>query len=155
MSNTNGWPAFSTLGSASVPERIVQVLRGAILGGRLKTADQVVESRLARQMGVGQNAVREALHTLEFQGFVRKVPNIGTFVTTLSRHDVDEIYRLRMELEPLAVYWAREKDRPNERDLVRNLIASFWGQVENAMSAASSADHAESVPAVIAGAPQP
>ena len=119
MSVSNGWSAFSTLNSASVPERIAEILRAAILGGRLKPAAQVVESRLAKQMGVGQNAVREALHALEFQGFVRKVPNIGTFVTNLSRSDVDEIFRMRMELEALAVYWAREKDRPNEQDLAR------------------------------------
>lgn len=119
MSNSNGWPAFSTLGSASLPARIAEILRAAIVGGRLKAADQVVESRLAKQMGVGQNAVREALHTLEFQGFVRKVPNIGTFVTKLSRNDIDEIFLVRMELEALAVYWAREKDRPDDHDLAR------------------------------------
>jgi DNA-binding GntR family transcriptional regulator len=106
-----------SLGPASRPERIAELLRAAIVGGRLKAADQVVESRLAKQMGVGQNAVREALHALEFEGFVRKVRNIGTFVTKLSRRDVDEIYRMRMELESLAVYWAREKERPNENDL--------------------------------------
>jgi DNA-binding GntR family transcriptional regulator len=118
LSDTNGWPLISTLGPASRPESIATVLRAAIVGGRLKAADQVVESRLARQMGVGQNAVREALHALEFEGFVRKARNVGTFVASLSRRDVDEIYRMRMELEALAVYWAREKDRPNESDLV-------------------------------------
>jgi DNA-binding GntR family transcriptional regulator len=117
LSDSNGWPPFSTLDSASLPVKIAEVLRAAIVGGRLKAADQVVESRLARQMGVGQNAVREALHSLQFQGFVRKVPNVGTYVTKLSPRDIDEIYRLRMELEPLAIYWAREKDRPDNHDL--------------------------------------
>jgi DNA-binding GntR family transcriptional regulator len=111
LRNSNGWSLFSTLSSASLPERIAETLLAAIVGGRLKPAEQIVESRVARQMGVGQNAVREALHALEFQGFVKKVPNIGTFITRLSRH------RMRMELEALAVYWAREKDRPNRDDL--------------------------------------
>ena len=119
MSDSNGWSAFSTLNAASVPDKIAAVVRAAIVRGRLKAAEQVVESRLAKKMGVGQNAVREALHTLEFEGFVRKVPNIGNFVTKLSPGDVDEIFRLRMELEALAVYWAREKDRPGAKDLAR------------------------------------
>jgi DNA-binding GntR family transcriptional regulator len=116
VSDSNGWSAFSTLNSVSLPDKIAAVVRAAIVRGRLRAADQVVESRLAKKMGVGQNAVREALHTLEFEGFVRKVPNIGNFVTRLSRSDIDEIFRLRIELESLAVYWAREKDRPNVDD---------------------------------------
>jgi DNA-binding GntR family transcriptional regulator len=119
LSDTNGWSLFSTLNSASLPQRIADTLLAAIVGGRLKPGGQIVESRVARQMGVGQNAVREALHALEFQGFVRKAPNIGTFVTRLSRRDIDEIYCMRMELEALAIYWAREKDRPTESDLLR------------------------------------
>jgi DNA-binding GntR family transcriptional regulator len=119
MSGSNGWAVFSNVNSTPLPERIAGILRGSITGGRLKPAGQVVESRLAKQMGVGQNAVREALHELEFQGYVTKVAHVGTFVTKLSRRDVDEIFRMRMELEPLAVYWARERDRPNSDDLAK------------------------------------
>jgi DNA-binding GntR family transcriptional regulator len=119
LSDSNGWSAFSTLNSASLPDKIAAVVRAAIIRGRLKAAEPVVESRLAKKMGVGQNAVREALQTLEFEGFVRKIPNIGNFVTKLSPGDVDEIFRLRMELEALAVYWAREKDRPNAQDMAQ------------------------------------
>ncbi len=119
MSDSNGWSTFSTLDQASLPEKIAAVVRAAIVRRRLQAADPVVESRLAKKMGVGQNAVREALQTLEFEGFVRKVPNIGNFVTKLSPRDVDEVFRLRIELEALAVYWAREKGRPNADDLAR------------------------------------
>jgi DNA-binding GntR family transcriptional regulator len=117
LSNSHGWPAFSALDSASLPQRIAVLIRDAILNGRFPRGGQVLESRLAKQIGVGQNAVREALHKLEFEGFVSKVPNLGTFVTALSRRDVDEIYRMRIELEALAIYWARENNRPNRDDL--------------------------------------
>jgi DNA-binding GntR family transcriptional regulator len=117
LSHSNGWPTLSTLDSASRPDRIAELLREAIRTGRFPRGSQVVESRFAKQLGVGQNAVREALHRLEFEGFVSKIPSVGTFVTTLSRHDVDEIYRMRIELEALAVYWAREKNRPSGDDL--------------------------------------
>lgn len=119
MSDSNGWPALAALDAASLPERIATLLREAILDGRLPRGGQVVESRLARQLGVGQNAVREALYKLQFEGFVNRVPNLGTFVATLSRRDVDDVFRLRIELEALAVYWAREKGRPDASDFER------------------------------------
>lgn len=93
------------------------MLRDAILTGRFARGFQIVESRFAKQLGVGQNAVREALHRLEFEGFVHKVPNVGTFVAAISGRDLDAIYRMRIELEALAVYWARENNRPNDGDL--------------------------------------
>ncbi len=105
--------------SSSRPDRIAELLRDAIMAGRFGRGSQIVESRFARQLGVGQNAVREALHRLEFEGFVHKLPNVGTFVATITERDLDEIYRMRIELEALAVYWAREKDRPDGADLER------------------------------------
>jgi DNA-binding GntR family transcriptional regulator len=103
----------------SLPEQIADLVRGRIMSGQLRPGDQVVESRLAKQLGVGQNAVREALQDLEFQGFVVKFPHRGTFVTKLSREDLDQIYRIRAELESLAVEWARKHNRPDARDLER------------------------------------
>ncbi|MGH9798838.1 MAG: GntR family transcriptional regulator, partial [Blastocatellia bacterium] len=58
---------------------------------------------------VGTPLVREALIELEHQGFVQKVPFKGTIVTKLSREDVDNIFRLRAELEAVAIEWAKEK----------------------------------------------
>lgn len=115
----NGWTALSDIDSSSRPDRIAELLRDAITTGRFHPGSQIVESRFARQLGVGQNAVREALHRLEFEGFVHKLPNVGTFVATITGHDLDQIYRMRIELEALAVYWAREKDRPGDADLAR------------------------------------
>jgi DNA-binding GntR family transcriptional regulator len=139
----NSWPQFSAITAASLPDRIGEIIRDAIVSGRLKPGDQVVESRLAKQMGVGQNAVREALQELEFQGFVMKVPNRGTFVTKLSTGNIDEIYRMRMELEALAVFWAREKQRPTNEDLAelnKHLDASAKAAKAKDLSAYARAD---------------
>jgi DNA-binding GntR family transcriptional regulator len=143
MSNSNGWPAFSNLDSVSLPERISGLIRDAILSGRFPRQSQVVESRIAKQLGVGQNAVREALHLLEFEGFVNKVPNLGTYVAAISRHGVDEIYRMRIELESLAVYWAREKGRPHGDDhalLSQHLDAASQAARANDIAAYARAD---------------
>lgn len=107
---------FPSVAAPSLPERVAEIVRDAILTGRLKPGDQVVESRLAKTLKVGQNAVREALQELQFQGFVVKVANKGTYVTKLSASDIAYIYRLRIEFESLAVEWARKAGRPTADD---------------------------------------
>src|SRR3990172_5597084 len=91
----------------SLPERISQILRDGILNGDWKPGQQIVESRVAREFGVSQNAVREALLDLESQGFVLKIPHKGTYVSEFSWDEIEQAYRVRMELESLAVKWAR------------------------------------------------
>ena len=68
--------------------------------------EQIVEGKLAQQLGVGQGLIREALIELEHQGFVQRTPFAGTQVTELSIEDAQHIYELRIELEPLAFFLA-------------------------------------------------
>ncbi len=101
-------PLFRQIAPASSKkERVVAAIREAIVSGRMKPGDPIVETRVARQLGVGQPLVREALLDLEHQGFVQRVPYRGTFVTRLGPDEIEQIQRLRIELESLAVEWAR------------------------------------------------
>ena len=74
----------------------------AILEGELRPGERLAEVRLARQLGVGQSTLREALQELEYRGLLTKNENRGTFVTKLTTQKVNEIYAVRLELEPLA-----------------------------------------------------
>ncbi|MBS1791968.1 MAG: GntR family transcriptional regulator [Acidobacteria bacterium] len=98
-------------------DQIVISVKNAILAGKLESGDPIVENKIAQQLGVGTPLVREALIELEHQGFVQKVPFKGTIVTKLSRDDVDDIFRLRAELEALAIEWAKEN--VTEADLAK------------------------------------
>src|SRR5262245_24527974 len=80
----------------------------AILAGTIEPGETIVESKAAQQLGVGIPLVREALIELEHQGYVQRIPYKGTTVTKLRRKDVEHIFRLRAELEALAVKWAKE-----------------------------------------------
>ncbi|MFN0121102.1 MAG: GntR family transcriptional regulator [Blastocatellia bacterium] len=103
-------------------DQVVASIREAILAGTLQPGEAIVESRIAGQLGAGTPLVREALIELEHQGYVRKVPYKGTTVTKLEREDVDNIFRLRAELEALAVEWAREHITPDDMTQLRTLI---------------------------------
>ena len=88
----------------SLAEAAAQSLREAIIAGKLKPGERLIEQKLASQLGIGQPTLREALKELEYQGFVRKLANKGrTFVTKLSTEDISKIHQVRMVLEVLAV----------------------------------------------------
>ena len=77
---------------------------------------------LARQMKVGTPVVREALISLQGQGFVRRVTNTGTFVTQFTTDEVRQLYTLRVELELLALQWAKPRVTDNDlKDLSRQI----------------------------------
>ena len=122
-------PSFKAIEPISLKARALGAVREAILGGALSPGERITESRLSKQMQVGQNVVREALQELEFQGFVERVPNKGTFVTHFSREDINQIYRLRMELEGLAVQLARETGRPTPEEVSQLELALSEMQV--------------------------
>ena len=86
--------------------RIVASLREAMLSGAIRSGEQIVEGKIAQQLGVGQGVIREALIELEHQGFVQRIPFAGTQVTELTLQDAQQIYDVRIELEPLAFFQA-------------------------------------------------
>lgn len=96
----------------AISDRIADVLRNLIITGELNPGDRIVESRVAKQLGVGQPTVREALVLLEHQGLVVRKANQGCVVTTLTRSEISQILRIRGELEVLAVELAAENAQP-------------------------------------------
>jgi DNA-binding GntR family transcriptional regulator len=94
--------------SVSKRDQIVASFKEAIMSGLIQPGEPIVESKVAQQLGAGIPLVREALIELEYQGYVQKVPYKGTTVTKLAHRDVEKIFRLRREMESLAIEWARE-----------------------------------------------
>jgi len=87
----------------SAPQAAAEALRSAIIVGHIKPGERLLEQKLAARLGIGQPTLREALKELEHQGFVRKVPQRGTYVTKLSKDDFRDIQEVRMALEILAI----------------------------------------------------
>jgi len=106
----------------SKKNQVVEAIKEAVLLGSIKPGDQIVESRIAQELGAGIPLVREALIELEHQGFVQKTPYKGTIVTKLGPKEIREIFQLRVELEALAVEWAKDNVTPEDIQDLRKLI---------------------------------
>jgi DNA-binding GntR family transcriptional regulator len=106
-----------TVGSAHLPLRDVAAteIRRLILDGTLRQGERLIEDRLAEQLGVSRNPVREALRVLEAEGFVDTAARRGCFVATLSAEQAADLFEVRLAVEPLgARLAAREAGRsPN------------------------------------------
>jgi DNA-binding GntR family transcriptional regulator len=126
-------PTFERIEPVSKKTRVVNLLRRAILSGEIKGGEQIVEAKLAQQFGVGQGLVREALIELEHHGFVQRTPFSGTTVPTLTLKDAQQIFEVRIELEPLAFYLAAIA--ANDRD-----IAALSELIEKTKLAAKAED---------------
>ena len=116
---------FEQLEPVSLPERAANALKDAFFSGLLKPGDAIVEREIARQMKVGTPVIREALISLQEQGFVRRVANTGTFVTQFNADEVRQLYMLRVELEFLAFQWARTRITELELNELKQIVDSL------------------------------
>src|SRR5215472_17509799 len=79
----------------SVYEALVEL----IVGGGLRPGQHLVESELARHLGVSRQPVREALHRLEAEGWIDLRPGQGAFVHVPTDREVDQLLDVRELLE--------------------------------------------------------
>lgn len=98
-------------------------LREAILDGRFKPGDRLVEGRLATLFGVSRNPVREALKTLANEGIVTIAPRRGAVVAELSPGEAAEVIELRAALEGICARLAARRIGPETQAQLQSVLA--------------------------------
>ena len=88
---------------ATASKNTTAMLRELILAGSLAAGAKLGETELANRLDVSRTPVREALSRLAAEGLVEIVPNRGARVAKWSDHDLEQIFELRLRLEPYAV----------------------------------------------------
>jgi DNA-binding GntR family transcriptional regulator len=127
----------------SLQERAYQTLRTAILEGRFEVGERLYESKLAEQLGISRNPVRESIRRLQQDGLVDVRPRGGIFVASISIDEADDIYRVRGALEALAARLAAERITDSELEQLRSLALGQLpdGPDSGTRSLVSGADH--------------
>src|SRR6266567_1474332 len=80
-------------------QSVYDALIALIVGGDLPPGQHMVETDLARQLGVSRQPIREALHRMEAEGWVDLRPSQGAFVHVPTDSEVDELLDVRALLE--------------------------------------------------------
>ncbi len=109
--------------SLSLPERIFQQIRQAIVEGEIPAGSKISEPELARQFGISRAPLREAIGRLEACNLVVRKPNVGARVVSLSTTDLLDLYDLRETLEGLGARLAAERMRDAEIASLRALLS--------------------------------
>lgn len=101
----------------TISDRLAEMVRDMILSGAIDPGESIRQDVLAAQMNVSKIPLREALGRLEQFGLVTSHPNRGFFVSSLSAEEAEEVFALRLKLEPQAAALAAANATEAERQL--------------------------------------
>ncbi|CAG9269677.1 Transcriptional regulator, GntR family [Paraburkholderia caribensis] len=87
--------------AAPLRQQVAENIRVAMLTGKFRPGDRLVERELVEMIGVSRTVIREALRQLESEGLVENIANRGPIVARTSRADAQGIYETRGFLEGL------------------------------------------------------
>jgi GntR family transcriptional regulator, trigonelline degradation regulator len=86
---------------APVRQQVLENVRRAIVEGRFRPAERLVERELCALTGASRSSVREALRQLETEGLIETLPDRGPVVRTISAAETEDLYQVRALLEGL------------------------------------------------------
>jgi len=103
-------------------DRVKEYIVEAVLSGELKPGDRIVESSMARDLGVSQAPVREAIRDLVLLGFLENEPYKGTSVRSFTYEELWETYTVRAALESLAARLAASHLTNDDADRLQGIL---------------------------------
>lgn len=100
--------------SLSLVDQVTDFLTNAVIEGKLKGGERLVENELQRKFGISRGPIRESFRILEKNGLVISTPRKGTHVRIVTPKDIKENFPIRAVLEGLAARLAVSHLRPKD-----------------------------------------
>jgi DNA-binding GntR family transcriptional regulator len=118
--------ARRVLRSQGFVDEAFTIIRADLMSLRIKPDSRVSIDQLARELGVSQTPIREALSMLEAIGLVVRRHHAGYWSTPqLTRDQIDDLFELRLLLEPFAASMAASRMTDNELADLRSHLAAM------------------------------
>jgi len=115
--------------TGSLSDQVYLLLHDAIVNGKLRPGERVLEKKLSHDLKMSRTPVREALLRLEAEGTVVCKSRSSYKVRAISVGDVREIYETLAILESAAVGLAAPKITPEDIALLRHYNRKMAGTV--------------------------
>ncbi|SEC80821.1 GntR family transcriptional regulator [Paenibacillus sp. GP183] len=93
----------SKISRVNLTEEIYRIVKEDILSHKLKSGEKINIDQLARSLEVSNIPIREALSRLHSEGYLYVIPFKGMFVNLMTLKDLNELFEIRLHLEPLSV----------------------------------------------------
>lgn len=91
---------MSSIVIRNLSDQLVELVRDRILSGEITADLSIKQDALAAELGVSKIPLREALARLEQEGLLWSQANRGFFVRSLNAAEAEEIFAVRLKLEP-------------------------------------------------------
>ncbi|GDY62229.1 hypothetical protein SAV14893_016220 [Streptomyces avermitilis] len=101
---------------------VCTAIRDDIVAGVYERGSRLTEELLARRYGVSRVPVREALRTLEAEGFVVTRRHAGACVAEPTEQEASDLLEMRMLLEPLGAARAAQRRTEAHLKVLRGLV---------------------------------
>ena len=114
-------PSTTPLRYVTKSELVYQYVRKEIVTGALAPGERLYLEKIARQLEVSTNPVRDAFCRLETEGLITNRPHVGAVVATINIADIETHFLIRSVLEGLAARFAAMKVTSPELDRLESL----------------------------------
>lgn len=116
------------------PDQVFAEARERILSGRLPADTPIRQDALALELGVSKIPLREALARLESDGLVVSHPNRGFVVRPLSRADAEDVFDLRLRIEPNACVLGAQQADAAAQEAARTAFTALDAALRNGLT---------------------
>jgi GntR family transcriptional regulator, rspAB operon transcriptional repressor len=116
-------PNAAKMAVRATAQQVYEELHGRIVRGELRPGDALSEGKVAETYGMSRTPVREVFWRLNEDGFLRVVPQVGTFVAPINIPAVYDSQFIRETLECRTVADAARLHRPEQLAELRGLLA--------------------------------
>ena len=120
----------------SLAEHIVEDLEARIIDGTLQPGERIVVDELCKTLSVSPTPVREAFQIMESRGFVIREPRKGISVARITRQEAQDIYKIRANIEGLAMSQAVQCQPPGLIEALKKLHEKMIRAAEKGSDAA-------------------
>jgi DNA-binding GntR family transcriptional regulator len=108
-----------------VAAAVAESLRQRILTGEFPAGTQLRQDALAEEFGISRIPIREALLQLEATGLIKIMPHRGAVVSGLSVEEVEDIFTLRVQLEPELLILSAQRFSEADLEALHSLTEEY------------------------------
>lgn len=112
-------------------EKAYHIIREAIASGEYPGGYHLTEGKMSLRTELSRTPVREALRQLQREGWVTLIANCGVFVNAFSHEEIEDLFQVRLCLEPSAARLAAERIRSDDVRTLDDLNHAMREAVEN------------------------
>ncbi len=112
-------------GARTLADVALAELREAIVSGEIPPGSPIRLQEYVDRLSMSTVPIREALRFLEQKGLIERRPHRGVIVCEMSATDLEDTYKIRLDLESMAVRMAVPRIKEKDRIFLLGLVDEY------------------------------